>query len=150
MHSLILALALSATSPEHSSAQADAVVAQAFAAPLHTDAPEQASAPVAKLFGWGLALTTIAALVAFSLRRRSQGPSNGYAQLTQNLSVGAKRSLLVVVFGNKRMLVGATEGGFNALLASEPMSATPTAFDATLEQQLQAWAAQQPPGGGAA
>ena len=49
----------------------------------------------------------------------------------------------------KRMLVGATEGGFN-VLASEPMTATPTAFDATLEQQLQAWSAQQPPGGGAA
>jgi flagellar biogenesis protein FliO len=149
MNSLLLALALSATSPEHSKEQADAVVAQAFAAPLHADVPEQASAPVAKLFGWGLALSAVAALVAFSLRRRSQSPSNGYAQLAQNLSVGPKRSLLVVVFGNKRMLVGATEGGFN-VLASEPLTATPTAFDATLEQQLQAWSAQQPPGGGAA
>jgi flagellar biogenesis protein FliO len=139
MHALMVALCLLAE--PHAKSDADQVVAQAFAAPMEKAAPESA-APVGALLGWGLALSAAAALVVFAMRRRQQGVTTGFAQLQQNLSVGPKRSLLVVAFGNRRMLLGATDTGF-FVLASEPVTATQTAFDATLEQQLQQWAAEK-------
>src|SRR5438045_1044608 len=109
MNALIIALALSAQP-----SSADDVVQKAFAEPvLHAQAA--APSPGSSLFGWGLALVTVCAVAAMALKRRGQKVESGFAEIAQNLSVGSKRSLLVVNFAGKRMLVGSTEEGFSVL-----------------------------------
>src|SRR3954468_19063923 len=109
MNALIIALVLSAQP-----GSADDVVARAFAeesAPAARAAPESASSGGSRMFGWGLAVAVAAAVAAMALKRRGQKSEAGFAEVAQNLSVGPKRSLLVVNFAGKRMLVGATDAG---------------------------------------
>jgi hypothetical protein len=133
MTALILALALSAQP-----ASADDVVKQAFAdAPATAGrAPEAASSPGSKMFGWGLAICAVAAVAAMALKRRSQKSEAGFVEVAQNVAVGPKRSLLVVSFAGKRMLVGSTEAGFTVLSAETIVAqpAPPTEFDELVRQ----------------
>ena len=125
MTGLLMALVLSAQP-----GSADDVVAKAFAEPVvHA---QTSPSPGSSLFGWGLALVTICAVAAMALKRRSQKPEAGFAEVAQNLSVGPKRALLVVNFAGKRMLVGSTESGFS-VLSSEAI--TTTDFDTALAEQ---------------
>src|SRR5262245_9350291 len=98
MLGLMMALALSAQP-----GSADEVVAKAFEKPA---APRAASAPGTSLLGWALALGAVGAVAAMALRRRGRKPQRGFAEVAQNLSVGPKRSLLVVSFAGQRLLVG--------------------------------------------
>ncbi|MBK7858920.1 MAG: FliO/MopB family protein [Archangiaceae bacterium] len=138
MNALLLALALSAQ-PGSASA-ADEVVQRAFAAPADghaVEAPSSSGSGGSRMFGWGLALIAVAAVTAMALKRKAQRPEAGFAEVAQNLSVGPKRSLLVVNFGGKRMLVGSTDAGFS-VLAAEPLTAVNgmpvSEFDALLEK----------------
>jgi ABC-type Na+ efflux pump permease subunit len=91
MHALILALALSAQSTS-----ADEVVAKAFSGvPEGRPVAAAADSSGSKLFGWGLALVAVAAVTAMALKRKQQRSDTGYAVIAQNLSVSAKRSLMV-------------------------------------------------------
>lgn len=145
MHALLIALALSVAPEARSKAEeADDVVQKAFADVPEGKTPaaaaESASAPAGKMFGWGLALIAVASVVALAMKRKSQRQEDGYAQLSQNLSVGPKRSLLVVSFGGKRMLVGSTEAGFTVLSseAIAPPAPVKSDFEELIEQQLDA------------
>lgn len=136
MTALLLALALHAAP-----ATADDVVKEAFAdartgsGPIAAR-PESGSSPASKMFGWGLAIIAVAALAAMALKRRSQKAEAGFVELAQNISVGPKRSLLVVNFAGKRMLVGSTEAGFTVLSSEElpAASALPSEFDELMRQ----------------
>ncbi|MBL8956250.1 MAG: flagellar biosynthetic protein FliO [Myxococcaceae bacterium] len=133
MTSLILALALSAQPPSAPSS-ADDVVAKAFAdgstpVAMNRAAPEPSM--LGRVVGWGLALAAVGAVVIMAARRRQQKPEAGFAEIAQNLTVGPKRSLLVVNFAGQRLLVGATEGGFS-VLSSQPMG--PTEFEALVKE----------------
>lgn len=150
---MLMALVTSATPDVRpSTEEADAVVARAFAHEPSPAAAAPSSGAGPRTFGWVLALGAAAALAALALKRRSQKVEEGYAQVAQNLAVGPKRSLLVVSFGGKQLLLGASEAGFT-VLASEPLppGAPGTPFDRALEQQLEAMlaGAQKAPGGAA-
>lgn len=120
MNALLLTLALSAQP-----SSADDVVAKAFvdgATPVAArPAPEPSG--LGRVVGFGLALATVGAVVVMAARRRAQKPEAGFAEVAQNLTVGPKRSLLVVNFAGQRLLVGATDGGFT-VLSSQPLGVT--------------------------
>jgi flagellar biogenesis protein FliO len=118
MNALLLALALSAQP-----GSADDVVAKAFAEPAAASAPASESSAGSRMFGWALALCAAAAVVAMALKRKGQKSEAGFAEIAQNVSVGPKRSLLVVHFGGQRMLVGSTEAGFS-VLSTQPLDVT--------------------------
>ncbi len=120
MNALILALALSAQP-----SSADEVVSKAFAEGSAPTAARPAPEPsgLGRVVGWGLALATVGAVIAMAARRRAQKPEAGFAEVAQNLSVGPKRSLLVVNFAGQRLLVGATDAGFT-VLSSQPLGVT--------------------------
>ena len=121
MHAMILALALSAQ--PGSASTADEVVAKAFAQPASSAPVSSESSAGSRMFGWALALCAVSAVVAMALKRKGQKSEAGYAEIAQNLSVGPKRSLLVVNFAGQRMLVGSTEAGFN-VLSTQPLDVT--------------------------
>jgi flagellar biogenesis protein FliO len=136
MTALILALALTAAPTT-----ADDVVKEAFGDARTSGGPvairpEQGSSALSKMFGWGLAIIAVSALAAMALKRRSQKAEAGFVELAQNVSVGPKRSLLVVSFAGKRMLVGSTEAGFTVLSSEDiPASpAVPSEFDELIRQ----------------
>jgi len=131
MNALILALALSAQP-----SSADDVVAKAFAEERSPAAARPAPEPsgLGRAVGWGLALAAIGAVAVMALKRRGQKTEAGFAEVAQNVSVGPKRSLLVVHFGGQRMLVGSTEGGFT-VLSSQPLGMTE--FEALVKEAQQ-------------
>jgi flagellar biogenesis protein FliO len=93
----------------------------------------------------GLCYLSILGLKRFSSLKTSVGPVKGTIHVVENASIGANRSLHVVVIGSKRLLVASTPNQVNLLTELEPVeitevqpeaSRTPVAFKDQLTQFL--------------
>lgn len=161
MNRLILALSLSAaplvwaqTAPAapvtESKAAANDVVAKAFASPAAGHSPESAT-PITRMVGWALGIGAVAVLVGLTLKKKQRiGAKYGTAVRVEHaVSIGPKRSLVVVTFGGKQLLLGSTEGGISILAAEvatlpAQVAGEASEFPTVLSAELNDWLTNVP------